>query len=474
MKLIKEEVPIARTAIIGNKQDLEGAMEPAEIEESLGLITFPMSAINPDNKDNMVKIIADILGKGFEIKSLLDSLSKKEELKDELISILKSQDFDKAEQIFDQLKKLCQEIGDESFLDDILKNEQELKKNLKELGVLKYFQASDVKQIQKPAKLDLSLIENRLKTLLRNFINEVPGVDGISISDREGLILASEIRGGIEDEMVMGAISAIMDGSMERIKREFGTKSNFFVITSTADKKFAFCSLGAKSILTTVADPSTSDIELRVYSEHVAGKIELLLDREENVSLEIPEIIKVLSKTKSGKIPAGKFTTKLIITGDFKVGKSSLIKRFVENRFKESYQSTIGVELSQKILKINDETTIDFILWDIGGQMTQMAPYRARFYNGALAAFIVLDRSRPKTFEDIKLWYNDIKKSVQVEIPIVIVGNKSDLENLLVSELEIKKLAQEFGFHYILTSAKTGENVNDAFLYIAYKFLETL
>jgi small GTP-binding protein len=112
-------------------------------------------------------------------------------------------------------------------------------------------------------------------------------------------------------------------------------------------------------------------------------------------------------------------------------------------------------------------------LWDIGGQVGQIAPYRHRFYEGASAAFIVIDRTRPNNLESVKIWIKDIKESVPDNIPVVIVGNKSDLkEELVISEEEIKILAKELGFHYILTSCKTGENVNEAFLYIAYRFIE--
>ena len=317
-------------------------------------------------------------------------------------------------------------------------------------------------------------MEILLNTLLKNYINDVEGVTALSIADREGLILASEIKGESENEEVMGAISAVIDSSMDRIKSEFGAESSFFNTTTTGAKKIAICAQGSKAILTAIADPSTSDVELKVYSEHIAGKVEQIIEGNDKITLEIPAIIKAIAKTRGGRLPKGEYSVKLIITGNYQVGKTSLIKRFVENRFQESYISTIGVEISKKTINFGEDTEVNFVLWDIGGQMQQMAPYRARFYNGANAAFITLDRTRPKTLESIQTWYDDIKKSVQQRIPIVIVGNKSDLDDLAVSEDDIAKKADEYGFHFILTSAKTGENVGDAFTYCAIKFLENI
>jgi GTPase SAR1 family protein len=102
-----------------------------------------------------------------------------------------------------------------------------------------------------------------------------------------------------------------------------------------------------------------------------------------------------------------------------------------------------------------------------------MAPYRHRFYEGASAAFIIIDRTRPNNLESVNKWYKEILESVSQNIPVVIVGNKSDLQNeVVISEEEIKIVAKQLGFHYVLTSALTGENVNEAFLYIAYRFIE--
>lgn len=318
-----------------------------------------------------------------------------------------------------------------------------------------------------------------LREILKNYFEEVEGILGVAICDRDGFIIASEFKEGDEEESdsVLGAISAILDNYIERIKSEFGSQGNFFNMTSTGDKKFAFCSQGPQSILTTVTDQSTSDTELKVYSEHIAGKIELILDGNEDVSTEVPEIIKALARTKMGALPklAAEYSNKIILTGDFRVGKTSFIRRFVENAFKEDYISTIGVQISKKTIDLTDQNKMNFIIWDVGGQSFQMAPYRARFYDGANAAVIVIDRTRPNSLDSVEKWYNDIKTSVPKNIPVIIVGNKSDLtDQIVISKDEIIEVAKRFGFHYILTSAKTGENINDAFLYIAYRVIETL
>jgi len=314
-----------------------------------------------------------------------------------------------------------------------------------------------------------------LESLLENYMEDIDGAIAVAICDRDGFIIASNSKekAGTKSDSIMGAISAFLDIYIDRIKNEFQTQSNFFNITSMQDKKFAYCSMGSHSILTTIADPITSNTELRIYSEYIAGKVELILDGFDNVSTDIPEIIRVLSKRREGKLPKGQFTAKLIINGDFKVGKTSLIKRFVENTFNETYISTIGVEISKKSVVMDEDTSINFVLWDIGGQVGSMAPYRRRFYEGASAAFIVIDRTRLNNLESVKKWYKEIKTSVARNLPIVIVGNKSDLqEEIVISEEEIKVVAKQLGFHYILTSARTGENVNEAFLYIAYRFIE--
>jgi Ras-related protein Rab-1A len=148
----------------------------------------------------------------------------------------------------------------------------------------------------------------------------------------------------------------------------------------------------------------------------------------------------------------------------------------VRNTFEANYQSTIGVDLTEKSLKLSQDTKFKFIIWDIAGQKKSIAPYRKKFYQGANFALIVIDRTRPNDIESIKNLYDDIKDHTTSNINFVLVGNKSDLvDEIKTSEEDIKKIADHYEFHsYILTSAKTGENVNDVFLYIAYTFLESV
>jgi small GTP-binding protein len=306
-------------------------------------------------------------------------------------------------------------------------------------------------------------------------MNSVEGITAVVVSDREGLIITSQSKGEAGDDSILGAIAATIDTFIDRMKGEFSEETNFFNITTIGDQKFTYCSMGLNSILLTISKLTTPENELRVYSEHIAGKVELLLEGNEEVSLEIPAIIGVLAKTKDGKIPTGDFPIKLILIGDYNVGKTSLIMRFVENSFKDSYHSTIGVEISQKSLNLSESTKISFVIWDIGGQITQMAPYRKRFYSGANSAFLVIDRTRPNILASVERWYNEIKKYVSSTMQIILIGNKSDLaDEIIVREDQLKYIADQFGFNYILTSAKTGENVVDSFLYIAYKYLESV
>lgn len=474
VKKIEEEIPNALVIVLGNKQDLEDTLKPQEIEDILELKTHGLIAIDTVNRDKLIEIIMNTMQTQDITTPLLSMSNEREILIKELDNAILQTDFEKAEILYKKIIRICLDLGDNPLNMEFYKRYQEIQDTLKTIGP-KQKLAEPLTTTQDHQQKSISSLESRLKTLLINYIKSLEGILTVIISDREGFVITSESRQDAGDESVLGAIAVMMDSYIERIKREFGNETTFFNITTIKEKKFTYGSMGTRSILLTVSDLSTNDTELRVYTEYVAGKVELLLEGNDNVILEIPEIIRLLSKTKSGILPTGDYPFKLILTGDFAVGKTSLISRFVQNLFKEDYHSTVGVDISKKMIKLDENTKVQFIIWDIGGQMPKMAPYRKKFYEGANCAFIVLDRTRADSLKNVVKWYNEIKNYVQKEINVILVGNKSDLlDKILVSEEDIRDVANKYKFNYIITSAKTGESVNEAFVYIAYKFLASL
>lgn len=157
---------------------------------------------------------------------------------------------------------------------------------------------------------------------------------------------------------------------------------------------------------------------------------------------------------------------KVILTGNFGVGKTSLFNRFVYNRFSDKYLTTIGVKVNKKVLEI-DEKELSVLLWDIAGEVSQ-DKVPISYFLGAAGIIYVFDLSRPLTFQNIE---KDLKylKELLPESSIKIVGNKSDLvtkEEMakILSELEVKS--------NITTSAKTGENVEKLFYELGTELLE--
>ena len=153
---------------------------------------------------------------------------------------------------------------------------------------------------------------------------------------------------------------------------------------------------------------------------------------------------------------------KIILAGDGAVGKTTLINRFVSGQFRTDYKATIGVQITSKHLYINN-TKISLQIWDIAGQAL-FRNFRAKFFSNSKGALLVYDITVPKTLDNLHLWIEDIEQ-VTGEIPYVLIGNKSDLENLRsVSQEEVDKFIdiEQIETHYD-TSALTGQNVENAF-----------
>jgi small GTP-binding protein len=130
LHLIQEEAPYAHAAVIGNKQDLKSALKPEEIEDILGLKTYSMIAINPDNRKKMITIIADILDMSTEVSPLLKPLSVRDKLIKNLENALNNNQFQKAQELFTKLADICLELGDDSLGREFYQKSEKIKKVL--------------------------------------------------------------------------------------------------------------------------------------------------------------------------------------------------------------------------------------------------------------------------------------------------------------------------------------------------------
>ena len=157
---------------------------------------------------------------------------------------------------------------------------------------------------------------------------------------------------------------------------------------------------------------------------------------------------------------------KIILTGSFGVGKTSLFNKFVYNRFDEKYLTTIGVKVNKKSIDVEGKE-VSLLLWDIAGEVSQDKIPNSYFL-GSSGIVYVFDLTRPSTYKNIS---SDIEylKGMSSDALIKIVGNKSDLSTPEKIE-EIKaSLATPCD---IITSAKTGENVEDLFYSMGKAFVE--
>ncbi|NVM27913.1 MAG: GTP-binding protein [Candidatus Helarchaeota archaeon] len=166
------------------------------------------------------------------------------------------------------------------------------------------------------------------------------------------------------------------------------------------------------------------------------------------------------------------FRYKVVLFGDIGVGKTSLVIRFINDKFDENLVSTIGYNVYEKSL-IYNECLISLMIFDFGGQ-ERFANLRRYYARGANAAFIVFDLTSQKSFENLIKWKNDLF-GFTGEIPFIVIGNKADLESeWRVRREDILKVCSSIGaLAYYETSAKTGKAVEDAFYQLGVKTYTT-
>ena len=153
---------------------------------------------------------------------------------------------------------------------------------------------------------------------------------------------------------------------------------------------------------------------------------------------------------------------KYIIIGDSSVGKSNLLLRYVHDRFNDDYQATIGVEFGAKNLELNGEI-YRIQIWDTAGQENFRSITRA-YYKSSVCALVVYDISNFESFQNVQSWIEDCKNQSPKSIFMVLVGNKSDLENERKVTIEQgNELARKNNMLFFETSAYKGTNVEKVF-----------
>ncbi|NMC04025.1 MAG: GTP-binding protein [Candidatus Lokiarchaeota archaeon] len=161
---------------------------------------------------------------------------------------------------------------------------------------------------------------------------------------------------------------------------------------------------------------------------------------------------------------------KCIVCGDPAVGKTSLVLRFTDRAFKRTYMPTLGTNISDKTVEFPD-FNLSFQLWDVAGQ-SKFHRFRKSFYSGASGHVLVFDLTQPETLKSVYAWSNDIKALIG-ETPGLILGNKHDLAGeIKVTPEEIAAVSRALGLPVVLTSALTGENVDEAFKDLGLQIVE--
>jgi len=161
---------------------------------------------------------------------------------------------------------------------------------------------------------------------------------------------------------------------------------------------------------------------------------------------------------------------KFIIIGDAATGKSCILHRFIDDKFKQESTHTIGVEFGSKIVEVGGQF-VKLQIWDTAGQERFRSVTRS-YYRGAAGAILVYDVTSRESYNHVSSWLEDARALANPNIAIVLVGNKIDLAaEREVTFLEASRFAQENDLMFLETSARTGEGVSEVFLKCARTIL---
>ncbi|MFX0087544.1 MAG: Rab family GTPase [Candidatus Hodarchaeota archaeon] len=167
-----------------------------------------------------------------------------------------------------------------------------------------------------------------------------------------------------------------------------------------------------------------------------------------------------------------KYHLKIIVCGAGAVGKTSLVRRYVEDKFEFNYLLTVGMDPSNRLIELND-ILVNLVIYDVAGQK-RFRILRDVFFRRANGAILVFDLTRHETLDELDEWKQQIDERLG-EIPLILVGNKSDLEdkiNIDYETLEDKIIPKFKPIKYLETSAYQDQNVRETFKLLTREILK--
>ena len=158
----------------------------------------------------------------------------------------------------------------------------------------------------------------------------------------------------------------------------------------------------------------------------------------------------------------------IIIIGDTNVGKTTLMKRYINDKFTENIIPSLGIELYRKIKEINRKKYL-IKIWDTCGQ-ERFRSITQNYYRNADGVMLLFDSNNIESFHNLNIWLNSLKEYSIKNFPLIIIGTKSDLP-INVHDNDINNFCNLYNIKWFRTSAKTGENISISFDFLTKEII---